>query len=324
MTFILNEDLIDYNLKKKVNIYKIITIAIILIAGIILIKFKPAYAVTLGEEEIGYIGNRTEFQEKIDNNILKPEEESIAFVALDNVEYSFEFVDRSLIDEEKVIDKVKENAQNIYLVYEVSSGNDEDAVYVNSLEEAESLVETLKQNYSELENDLKITTLYLENQISEESISEAKLKISQSLDAKLEEKKQKDKRTVNGIYLASLPITGGRISSRYGSVESVRDHVHGGLDLAASYGTPIMAVADGVVKTAGKTGGYGNLVVIDHGNGVETYYGHCSSINVTVGTEVKAGETIAKVGSTGNSTGNHLHFEIRINGSSVNPQKYIY
>ena len=295
MTFILNEDLIDYNLKKKINIYKIITIAIVLIISIILIKFKPAYAVTLGEEQIGYIGNRTEFQEEIDNNILNTNKENIAFVALDNVSYSFEFVDRSLINEEKVMDKVKENAQNIYFVYEVSSGNDENAVYVNSLEEAKSLVETLKQNYSEVEDDLKITTLYLENQISEEEIKEAKAKISQSLDAKLEEKKQRDKRTVNGIYLASLPLTGGTISSRYGSVEGVRDHVHGGLDLAASYGTPIKAVADGVVKTAGKTGGYGNLVVIDHGNGVETYYGHCSSINVTVGAEV-----------------------------SVNPQKYIY
>ncbi len=324
MTFILNEDLIDYNLKKKVNIYKIITISIILIISIIFIKFKPAYAVTLGKEEIGYIGNRTEFQEEIDNNILKSNEESIAFVTLDNISYNFEFVDRKLINEEKVMDKVKDNAKNIFFVYEVSDGNDENAVYVNTLEEAENLVETLKQNYSEVENDLKIMTLYLENQVSEESIKEAKLKISQSLDAKLEEKKQRDKRTVNGIYLASLPLSGGTITSRYGSVESVRDHVHGGLDLAASYGTPIMAAADGVVKSAGKTGGYGNLVILDHGNGVETYYGHCSSINVKVGETVEAGDTIAKVGSTGNSTGNHLHFEIRINGASVNPQKYIY
>ncbi len=85
-----------------------------------------------------------------------------------------------------------------------------------------------------------------------------------------------------------------------------------------------MAVADGTVKFAGVSGGYGNLVIIEHGNGVETYYGHCSSITTKVGTQVKAGDVIAKVGSTGNSTGNHLHFEIRINGVSVNPQKYIY
>lgn len=324
VTFILNEDSIDYNLKTMVNIFKIVTIAIILILGIILIKFKPAYSVTLGEQEIGYVESKQEFEKQIDSKIINNKEENVAFVTLDNIKYNFEFVDRNLINEDNVISTLKDNSKNIYFVYEVSSGNDEDAVYVNSLAEAEDLVNTLKQNYSEIEPDLKITTLYLENEVTEESINETKAKIAEDLDAKLEEKKQRDKRTVNGIYLASLPLTGGTISSRYGSVESIRDHVHGGLDLAASYGTPIKAVADGTVKTAGSSGGYGNLVVIDHGNGVQTYYGHCSSIIAKVGSNVKAGDIIAKVGSTGNSTGNHLHFEIRINGVAVNPQKYIY
>lgn len=321
VTFILNEDSIDYNLK---NIFKISFIAILLIISIFLIKFKPAFVVTLGEEKIGYVGNKTQFNQHIDSDILNPEEDGVAFVALDNIDYSFEFVERSLVNESEVFDKVKENAKNIYAVYEVSSENEEDAVYVNSLDEAKELVDTLKENYNEIEPDLKITTLYLEEKASQEAIDEAKLKIAEDLDAKLEEKRQRDKRTVNGIYLASLPLTGGTISSRYGSRESIRDHAHGGLDIAASYGTPIKAAADGVVKTAGVSGGYGNLVVIDHGNGVETYYGHCSKINVTVGTKVNAGDVIANVGSTGNSTGNHLHFEIRINGVSVNPQKYIY
>ena len=321
MTFILNEDSIDYNQK---NGLKIATIAIILIISIFLIKFKPAYAVTLGESQIGYVGNKVEFDQEIEEDVLNPKEEGVAFVALDNINYNFEFVERNLVNENDVLSKVKENAQNIYSVYEVSTENEEDTVYVNSLEEAKELVNTLKENYNEIEPDLKITTLYLEEKVTDESINEAKLKIAEDLDAKLQEKRQRDKRTVNGIYLASLPLNGGTISSRYGSRESIRDHAHGGLDLAASYGTPIKAVADGIVKLAGVSGGYGNLVVIDHGNGVETYYGHCSSINVRVGAEVKAGDEIAKVGSTGNSTGNHLHFEIRINGSSVNPQKYIY
>ena len=72
------------------------------------------------------------------------------------------------------------------------------------------------------------------------------------------------------------------------------------------------------------SGGYGNLVKISHGNGVETYYGHCSKLYVKVGQTVKAGDTIAAVGSTGNSTGNHLHFEIRLNDKQVNPQNYLY
>lgn len=290
----------------------------------IFVKFKPAYAVTLGNEEIGYINNRTELQEVIDNDILKPSDDNVAFVAIDNVGFDFQFVDRTLIDDNTVINKIKDSSKNIYSVYEVSDGNEEDAVYVNTLEDAENLVNTLKNDYNEINPELKITTLYLEETVSEDAIKQAKAKITQDLENQLNEKRQRDKRTVNGIYLASLPLKTGTISSRYGSVESVRDHVHSGLDIATSYGSPIMAVADGTVKYAGLSGGYGNLVIIEHGNNVETYYGHCSSILTSVGAQVKAGETIAKVGSTGNSTGNHLHFEIRINGVTVNPQKYIY
>ena len=96
------------------------------------------------------------------------------------------------------------------------------------------------------------------------------------------------------------------------------------MDIAAPNGTPIKAAAEGTIKYAGWMGGYGNLVIISHGNGVETYYGHCSKIYVKKGQEVTAGDTIAAVGSTGYSTGNHLHFEIRKDGTQVNPQKYVY
>lgn len=71
-------------------------------------------------------------------------------------------------------------------------------------------------------------------------------------------------------------------------------------------------------------GGYGYLIIIAHENGVQTYYGHCSKLYAKEGETVEAGDQIAAVGSTGNSTGNHLHFEIRVNGSQVNPQKYLY
>lgn len=192
------------------------------------------------------------------------------------------------------------------------------------MEEAENLVNILKQDYNEIEPDLKISELYLDEPVSEETIKTTKTNIEEELQSKLTEKRQMEKRTVNGIYLASLPLTGGTITSRYGSRESIRNHSHAGLDIASRYGTPIYAVAEGTVKFTGNYGGYGNLVIISHGNGVETYYGHCSSICTTVGTKINPGDVIAKVGSTGNSTGNHLHFEIRIDGTSVNPQKYIY
>ena len=79
-----------------------------------------------------------------------------------------------------------------------------------------------------------------------------------------------------------------------------------------------------MVIFAENNGSYGNLVKIDHGNGVETWYAHCSKIYTKVGAQVKAGDVIAAVGSTGNSTGPHLHLEIRIDGTAINPQKYLY
>lgn len=101
-------------------------------------------------------------------------------------------------------------------------------------------------------------------------------------------------------------------------------YAHNGMDICAAYGTPIYASQSGVVTTAKYTGvGYGVYVVIDHGNGYSTRYGHCSSLVVSAGQIVNQGDLIAYVGSTGNSTGNHCHFEIMINGTQVNPAPYV-
>lgn len=98
---------------------------------------------------------------------------------------------------------------------------------------------------------------------------------------------------------------------------------HEGIDLGMAQGTSIYAAEKGTVTFAAYTEGYGNLVKIDHGNGVETYYAHCCGFNVMEGQEVAAGEVIAFVGSTGNSTGPHLHFEVRVNGEAQDPLPWI-
>ncbi len=115
----------------------------------------------------------------------------------------------------------------------------------------------------------------------------------------------------------------GRITSGFGS----RFHpilkerrMHTGLDFGMPYGSSIKAAGSGVVMSAGYRRGYGNTVVIDHGNGVSTLYGHCSAVFVSAGQKVSAGTRIAAVGSTGLSTGPHLHFEVRINGTPVDPR----
>lgn len=99
--------------------------------------------------------------------------------------------------------------------------------------------------------------------------------------------------------------------------------MHLGDDYAASTGTPIKASDGGTVVTAGWYYGYGLTVIINHGGGVKTLYGHCSSLNVSVGDKVFQGQNIAAVGNTGNSYGAHCHFEIIINGTHVDPSLYV-
>jgi murein DD-endopeptidase MepM/ murein hydrolase activator NlpD len=98
---------------------------------------------------------------------------------------------------------------------------------------------------------------------------------------------------------------------------------HAGVDMAGPLGTPIYASADGVVVRAGWVGAYGNMVEIDHGRGLTTRYGHLSAINVNVGERVSQGDVVAAMGSTGRSTGSHLHYEVRINGAAVNPMPFL-
>jgi murein DD-endopeptidase MepM/ murein hydrolase activator NlpD len=117
------------------------------------------------------------------------------------------------------------------------------------------------------------------------------------------------------IWPVNAPITSS-FGWRWG-------RMHEGIDLGAAYGSPIAAAAAGTVIYAGWLGGYGNLTVIDHGGGLSTAYGHQSSIGVSVGQHVEQGEIIGNVGSTGHSTGPHLHFEVRVNGQAVDPLGYL-
>lgn len=127
----------------------------------------------------------------------------------------------------------------------------------------------------------------------------------------------------SGQFLRPVPgpITsyfGNRVHPIYGTVR-----FHAGIDFGAAYGTPIAAAGTGVVIAAGWQGGYGNAVVIDHGGGIATLYGHQSSLAVSTGQTVTAGQTVGYVGSTGASTGAHLHWEVRVNGSPVDPLGYL-
>lgn len=128
---------------------------------------------------------------------------------------------------------------------------------------------------------------------------------------------------------AICPISRGVkswVTSRFGYRKSPftgRREFHKAFDIAARQGTPIIATADGVVTFSGKKGLYGNVIVIDHGHGMVTRFGHCSKLLKKRGEKVQRWETIALMGNTGRSTGPHVHYEVRLNGIPVNPEKYM-
>lgn len=124
----------------------------------------------------------------------------------------------------------------------------------------------------------------------------------------------------------SSPVSAPFSSSSYGwRIDPFNGHkaFHEGLDFPAAMGTPIFAAADGIVSTVESAGAYGNLLKIDHGSGLETRYAHNSRILVKVGDRINKGQKIALVGSTGRSTGPHLHYEIRLNGNALDPRQYL-
>ena len=131
-----------------------------------------------------------------------------------------------------------------------------------------------------------------------------------------------DKRNALAAATPSIWPAHGWLSSNVGArtdpITGGADY-HQGLDISADHGSPVFATADGTVTQAGREGSYGNLVTIDHGYGLQTRYGHLSRYSVTHGVKVKRGDVVGHVGSTGRSTGSHLHYEVRVSGRLLNP-----
>lgn len=132
------------------------------------------------------------------------------------------------------------------------------------------------------------------------------------------------------VRLATTPIGWpiyGRITSGYGTRRDPFGEgyeFHTGIDIGAGYGRPVNATADGIVVYAGYRGSYGKLVVVDHGQGMRTFYGHLSHIDVVVGDRVQRGDRIGRVGRTGRATASHVHYEIRFDDRPINPRRYIF
>lgn len=314
-----------------IRLINIVAIALFIIMVIILFKFNIVCEVTIAGENVGYVANKEEFEAKVEEIINKEEEAKLYTIIEDMPEYKLKLVDKSEeTNEETILAKLEDSSETTYKLYAVTLDGEEKTVLAN-LDEAEKIVDEMTEKYEDdLELDIGIVDVITTDKENESTVKVATADLNEEIETKIEkieaeieEQKEIESHTVQGIYLEVTPVS-GIITSRFGNRESIRSYGHTGLDIAAPAGTPIRATATGEVIFSGYSGGYGYVVKISHGNGIQTYYGHCSELYVSTGDTVEAGDVIAAVGSTGNSTGNHLHFEVRVNGEVVNPQNYLY
>lgn len=226
-------------------------------------------------------------------------------------------------------DKVIENYNNSLTELENTKASYEQAKATMSEYRTEQLALSDELEAKKSDAEAKRNQLSVDIELYEQNLAEKQKYVNQ-LDSEIKALAamfaKEDKSTYSGTFCFPIPTNVYRITSYYGNRTDPftgKTAYHSGYDLACSKGTEIYAADSGTVVIAAWNGGYGNCVTINHGGGIMTLYGHCSELLVKSGDTVKRGQVIAKVGSTGRSTGNHLHFEVRKNGSVIDPAPFI-
>jgi murein DD-endopeptidase MepM/ murein hydrolase activator NlpD len=322
--------------RRSIKLIILISLAVLLILACIASFYKISYSVTINGEMVGYTDNKSKLQTEINDYIEKGESENTAFVQVESLpEYKVCLLKRDVqASDEDIFNTIKSAGTTYYRYYSINENNEE-KLYVANFTEAEDIINQLKEKNSKNMDNITISEKYETQMQDFTTVEDA---VSNLYVQKPQVTVAKTKTTSVGSVNTATTIAGGKvslgislarpvsgiISSRFGARSSIRSSAHTGLDIATSTGTPVLAAASGTVTFSGRKGSYGNLLVITHSNGVQTYYGHCSKLYVSAGTTVTQGQTVAAVGSTGNSTGPHLHFEVRVNGVAYNPQNYLY
>ncbi len=326
-------------IRASIKFLILISIATFFIIGAVALIYKPIYSVELNGENIGYCAHKSKLQAKIDDYIENGngENSNIAFIQIDEMPtYKLCLLKRDITtNDDEIYEKIISTGTTYYKYFAIIENNEEKS-YVSDLSTAEAIVQELKEKNSENADSIQILEKYEPNltdfvtketavaSLYKEKKAVSTNKSSGSSSSSGFSTSIKLSRTTVPLGISLIQPISGTITSRFGSSSSRRSGAHTGLDIGAPKGTPIHAAASGTITFAGTKGSFGKMVVITHENGVQTYYAHCSKLYVSAGQSVSQGETIAAVGSTGNSSGPHLHLEIRINGLAYNPQNYLY
>lgn len=315
-----------------------------LMMALLLASYKPVYKVTLNGEEIGYASSKSNIQENIDEYLqIGDGAENVGYVLMENKpSYSLKLAKKDIqTEDEDILIKLKDTCSVFYRVYAVEV-NGEQVCLADNMELAQQVVDKVmeKQEDYTKQATVRVAEKYEQEYeaMAEEELDVMVASIIKPIKAENDAVVRKQtlyaaSKTVPQEVLDSLlestkelnfikPVNGGVITSRYGWRRNGKEY-HTGLDYGIAMGTPIYAAEDGVVTCAQWSGNYGYLVKIQHAGNYETRYAHCSKFAVSVGTEVKKGDVIAYIGSTGRSTGPHVHLEIRYEGKHLNPEDFL-
>lgn len=348
---------IKYYSRKAMRLLLVIIFPAMLISLITLSKYKPVYSVKFRGESIGLVGSKEELESKIENMISEPQAPVKAAKLEEKPEFELKLANRGKIqtEEKDVLSNIQDNLEKEYEIYEIYV-KDKHIGCVKSKKEAQELVNTAKKDLAY--NNISFKQKNIEKDIKKELKKSEDINIAISDEVKKIKDEAEKARLEEEARIAKLAVQRSNANMRYsqmlaasvgsGNVQSIRSlgiihplktsaykisspygarwgAFHTGVDFGAGNTTPpIYSAAAGRVIYAGwNSSGYGNLIKIDHGNGVVTYYAHLSSIRVQIGQMVNKGDLIGIVGTTGFSTGLHLHFEIRLNGRHLNPVPFL-
>lgn len=314
----------------------------ILISALILANYKPVYTVLINGEEKGYVTSKMQLQDDIEDYLQRGNSEKVGYILLnDRPEYEFHLVKKDVpTKDDEILAGILDSCDVFYKIYAVNV-NDEVVCTVDSLITAQQIVDEVNEQQKDFTK--KATVQISENyeKAYDETVQDVELAVKDIMKPIKEENDKIVKQYVRYSSAKSVtvpqsvldrlansdadltfgyPVSGYVITSRYGWR---RSGFHTGVDYAVALGTPIHAAEDGVVTMAQWSGNYGYLVKIQHAGGFETRYAHCSRFAVSVGDTVKKGDVVAYVGSTGNSTGPHVHLEVRYEGNSLDPETFV-
>lgn len=317
-------------LRTSIKLMALFAVSSIIFITIVFSVYKPIYSVTFKGEMIGYTESRVGFHSKIlDFQENGADGDNPEFVQLDDIpQYKLCFLKRGIeTNDNEMYDRITSTGVSYYTYFAILVAGEE-KLYVETKKEANDIVDRLIAKDSKNAKQLSIIQKYDVKKQDYKSVDVAVVELYENkITPEIASKMGRVTAAGNGgKTYKSIPISFKKpitatITSRFGSRWGTN---HKGLDFGAPTGTPIKAAAEGTVTFSGwNSGGFGYLVIVSHGNGVQTYYGHCSELLCNVGDYVYAGDKIAKVGNTGDSYGSHLHFEIRVNDIAYNPEYYI-